>query len=64
MNSLSMNSLAAVAIAVIPTVTGCTFHVVIDENRRLRSADVTCDDLTVSAFAACTDVDQLRTQLG
>ncbi len=63
-NSQSMNSLAAVAIAVIPTVTGRTFNVVIDEKRGLPSAAVTYDDITVSAFGVCTDADQLRTQSG
>jgi hypothetical protein len=59
-----MNSLAAVAIAVIPIVTGRTFNVVIDEKRGLPSAAVTYDDLTVSAFGVCTDTDQLGAQSG
>ena len=63
-NSQSMNSLAAVAIAVIPTVTGRTFNVVIDEKRGLPSADFTYDDRTVSAFGVCTDADQLGGQSG
>ena len=63
-NSQSMNSLAALTIAVIPTVTGRTFDVVIVEKRGLQSAAVPYDDLTVSAFGACTDADQLRTQSG
>jgi len=63
-NAQSMNSLAAMAIALIPTVTGRAFNVVIDEKRGLPSAAVTCDDLPVSVFGACTDAHQLRTQSG
>ena len=57
-NSLSMNSPAAVAIAVVLTVTDRAFTVVSDAKRGLSSAAVTCDDLTVSAFGAWTDADQ------
>ncbi len=57
-NSLSLNSPATVAIAVILPVSYRAFNVVIDAKRGLPSAAVTCDDLTVSAFGACTDADQ------
>ncbi len=61
-NSLSMNSAATVAIAVALTVTDRAFSVVSDAKRGLSSSAVTCDDLTGSAFGACTDADQLRNQ--
>ena len=63
-NSLNINSLVAAALAVIFTVAGCAFNVVIDEKRGMPSAAVTYDELIVLAFGACTGADQLRTQTG